>query len=92
MSNSASALDSAEGVYVRKGGAAKPLADNYDGPFRLLERGTKAFKLQMGEGADTVSRDRLKAHLAARDLEPAITRPCGRPRGGRLDDTSSLEY
>ena len=65
MSNSASALDSAEGVYVRKGGAAKPLADNYEG--------TKAFKLQMGERVDTVSRDRLKAHLAAKDPEPAVT-------------------
>ena len=65
VSNSASALESAEWVYVRKGGAAKPLADNYEG--------TKAFKLQMGERVDTVSRDRLKAHLAAKDPEPAVT-------------------
>ena len=28
-------------------GAAKPLADNYEGPFRVLERGTKSFKLQL---------------------------------------------
>ena len=50
---------------MRKGGATKPLADNYEG--------TKAFKLQMGERVDTVSRDRLKAHLAAKDPEPAVT-------------------
>ena len=73
VSNAAFGLDSAEWVYVRKGGATKPLADNYDSPFRVLEWGNKAFKLQMGERVDTVSRDRLKAHLAAKDPEPAVT-------------------
>ena len=71
-------------------GAAKPLADNYEGPFRVLERGTKSFKLQLGERVCAVSRDRLKPHLAREDPEPAVVRPRGRPRGGRLSDTSSL--
>ena len=43
------------GVYVRKGGAAKP--------FHVLEQGTKSFKLQLGERMDAISWDRLKPHL-----------------------------
>ena len=37
------------GLYMRRGGAAKPLADNYEGPFHVLEWGTKSYKLQLGE-------------------------------------------
>ena len=41
-------LDSAEWVYVRRCGVGKPLADHYDGPFRVLQGGggDKVFKLQ----------------------------------------------
>ena len=64
---SPSPLDSAEWVYVRRGPAGTPLADKYEGPFQMLARGPKFFKLKMGEREDTVSRDRLKPHLAAVD-------------------------
>ena len=37
-----------------------PLADKYEGPFRMLSLGPKVFKLKMGEREDTASRDRLK--------------------------------
>ena len=90
VSSSSTHMDGPEWVYVQKGRAAKPLADNYEGPFCMLKRGTKFFKLQLGKRADNVSRDRLKPHLAREDLEPAVVRPRGRPRGGRLSDTSSL--
>ena len=64
---SPSALDAADWVYVRRGPAGTPLADKYEGPFHVLARGPKFFKLKMGEREDTVSRDRLKPHMAVVD-------------------------
>ena len=55
------------------------MADNYQGPFRVLERGQKLFKLQMGERVDQVSRDWLKPHRAVKNPEPAVKLPGGRP-------------
>ena len=75
-----SPLDSAKWVYLRQGGTGKPLADSYQGPFRVLERGQKSFKVQLGERVDHVLRDRLEPHRAIRDPEPAIKGPptsCG---------------
>ena len=74
-------LDSADFVYVRHGGQGGPLTDSYDGPFRVVDRGPKVFKLQLGARVDTVSRDRLKAHLGVVDPEVACPRPRGRPPG-----------
>ena len=39
------------------------------------------FKLQLGAWVDTVSRDRLKAHLGVVDPEVASPRPRGQPPG-----------
>ena len=75
----ASPLDSADWVYVRQGASGRPLVDNYQGPFRVLERGQKSFKLQMGERVDQVSRYWLKPHRAVKSPEPAVKRPHGRP-------------
>ena len=55
------------------------LADIYHGPFRVLERGQKSIKLQMGEHVDQVSRDRLKPHRAVKNLELQVKRPRSRP-------------
>ena len=71
-----SPLDSADWVYMRRGPAGTPLADKYKGPFHVLARGPKFFKLKMGEREDTVSRDRLKPHRAVADPVPATL--CGR--------------
>jgi hypothetical protein len=76
---SPSPLDMVDFVYVRHGGPSGPLADNYDGPFRVLARGPKVFKLQLGARVDTVSRDRLKPHLGVAVPEVASPRPHGRP-------------
>ena len=84
LASTPSPLDSAEWVYVRRGGVGKPLADNYDGPFRVLQRGDKVFKLQLGEREDTVSRDRLKPHVAKTEPVPAAPRQRGRPRARDL--------
>ena len=40
-----------------------PLVDNYAGPYLVLEKGPKFFKLQLGERTEEVSRDRLKPHV-----------------------------
>ena len=64
-------LDTADFIYVRRGSQGGPLADSYDGPSKLVDRGPKVFRLQLGARVDTVSRDRLKAHLGVMDPEVA---------------------
>ena len=73
--------DTADIVYVLCGSQGGPLADSYDGPFQVVDRGQKVFRLQLGARVDTVSRDRLKAHLGVVDLEVVSPRPRGRPLG-----------
>ena len=34
---------------MAKGGARQPMADKYSGPYKVLERENKAWKLQVGE-------------------------------------------
>ena len=41
------------------------MADKYSGPYQVLERGNKAWKLQVGERVEVVSGDRLKPHLGS---------------------------
>jgi len=76
----ASSLDGAEWVYVRRGGKGRPLADAWSGPFKVLERATKVWKLQMGNKVEVVSRDRLQPHRGS--VEPVAAQPParGRPR------------
>ena len=74
-------LDTADFIYVRRGSQGSPLADSYDGPSKLVDRGPKVFRLQLGARVDTVSRDRLKANLGGTDPEVASPRSCGRPPG-----------
>ena len=52
-------MDGATHVYVQLGGVGPPLVDNYAGPYLVLEKGPKVFKLQLGERTEVVSRDRL---------------------------------
>ena len=75
-----SPLDGADWVYMAKGGASKPMAEKYSGPYRVLERGNKAWKLQVGERVEVVSRDRLKPHLGSVDPEAAVPPTCERLR------------
>jgi len=71
-------LDSVGWVYVQKGGQGTPLCDNYDGPFKVLERGEKRCHVQMGGRVEVITRDRLKPHLAVES--PVASEP---PRRGR---------
>ena len=52
-------LNGATHVYLQCGGVGPPLVDNYAGPYLVLEKGPKVFKLQLGERTEVVSRDRL---------------------------------
>ena len=70
------ALDGATHVYVQCRGMGTPLADNYAGPYLVLEKGPKV-KLQL-EMTKVVSRDQLKPH--AGQVPPAAAEP---PRRGR---------
>nr|VZI36818.1 unnamed protein product [Spirometra erinaceieuropaei] len=59
-------------VYLRCGRVRRPLEPLYDGPFRVISRGTKNFRIQRGTREEVVSVDRLKA--AVPDTPP--DEPC----------------
>jgi hypothetical protein len=58
-----------------------PLTATYDGPYRVLERGSKVFKIQRGDSVEVVSVDRLQPHRGAADPEKAAPPKRGRPPG-----------
>ncbi|BHF68107.1 hypothetical protein SprV_0301113700 [Sparganum proliferum] len=60
-------------VYLRCDRVRRPLEPPYDGPFRVISRGTKNFRIQRGTREEVVSVDRLKA--AVPDTPP--DGPCG---------------
>ena len=53
------------------------LVDNYTGPYLVLEKGSKVFKLQVGTREEVITRDRLKPHVGL--APPAVAEP---PRRG----------
>ncbi|BHF58437.1 hypothetical protein SprV_0100138900 [Sparganum proliferum] len=60
-------------VYLRCDRVRRPLEPPYDGPFRVISRGTKNFRIQRGTREEVVSVDRLKATVP--DTPP--DEPCG---------------
>ena len=56
------------------------MADKYSGPYKVLERGNKAWKLQVGERVEVVSRDCLKPYLGSESPRAAVPPTRGRPR------------
>jgi hypothetical protein len=66
-------------VLVRRDGSQTPLAPLYDGPFLVLERSLRFFKLQIGQRTDTVSTLRLKACRSPPDIAVAEPPKRGRP-------------
>jgi hypothetical protein len=66
-------------VLVRQDGVRPPLAPLYTGPFKVLERSTHFFKLQLGDKQDTVSTHRLKACHTPDDTAAATPPRRGHP-------------
>ncbi len=81
------ALAAAEFVYIRRGAAAPPLAAQYLGPYRVLLRGPKFFKLQVGDREENISVDRLKPRLGTAPVAAADPPRRGRP-AARVDGRS----
>ena len=73
-------LAKADFVYVRVGGQQRPLAAPYAGPFLVVEKGAKVFKVQIGLNVEVISVDRLKAHTGSSPVQPAAAAPRGRPK------------
>ncbi|BHF83522.1 hypothetical protein SprV_0902666500 [Sparganum proliferum] len=59
-------------VYLRCDRVRQPLESPYDGPFRVISRGTENFRIQRGTREEFVSGDRLKAAA----LDPPLNEPC----------------
>jgi Integrase core domain/Integrase zinc binding domain len=55
-------LAAAEYVYVRQGPVAGPLTATYDGPYKVVSRASKVYRLQVGTRVESVSADRLKPY------------------------------
>jgi hypothetical protein len=71
----------AEMVSVRNDAKLPPLSPLYSGPYRVLERSLRYFKLQIGDRTDTVSSLRLKAAYLPASALPAQPPWRGRPPG-----------
>ena len=67
------ALGRATHVYVQRGGVGPLQLHNYAGPYLVLEKGPRFFKLPLGERTEVVSRDRLKPHVG--QVPPAAAEP-----------------
>ena len=72
-------LADAELVYVKRGAVSPPLTQCYSGPYQVVERGPKVFRLQVGERVEVVSADRLKPHTGSAPAIPAVPPRRGRP-------------
>ena len=64
-------LPTATHVFVRVDAHKSPLQAPYKGPFKVLERHVKYFKLDLGNREDTVSIDRLKPAFMDEPLQDA---------------------
>ena len=56
-----------------------PLSQLYWGPYKVVDRKEKYFKLQIGSQQDNVSVDRLKPVFSDVKVSPALPPPQGRP-------------
>jgi hypothetical protein len=77
-------LWAADRVWVRRGGHAPPLAPLYDGPYTVLHRSLRHFRLQMGNREDNVSTSRLKPCAGGAAIPMAAAPRRDRPLPGFL--------
>ena len=73
-------LKSSTHVFVRVDAAKPPLTPPYTGPYKVLQREEKSYKLQIRNSTGWISIDRLKPAYLLQDDQPAITfSRAGRP-------------
>jgi hypothetical protein len=73
-------LWAADRVWVRRGGHAPPLSTLYDGPYAILQRSLRHFRLQLGNREDNVSTSRLKPCTGGAAVPTAAPPRRGWPR------------
>ncbi len=78
-------------MYVRRDGQRPPLAQLYEGPYAVISRGEKTYKLQMGPREIVVSIDRLKPHLGPAELQVAVPATRGRPPAAPAGQAAGVE-
>ena len=61
-------------VLVHRDGHIPPLTPLYDGPYLVLQRSLRTFRIQVGRRQETVSTQRLKAVADDPGTEPAQPR------------------
>ena len=71
-------------VYIRRGAVGPPLTPCYSGPYTVLERGPKFFRLQVGKLEEVVAADRLKPHTGTTPVSSADPPRRGRPPSKKL--------
>ena len=72
-------LLSSEFVFVCKYYSVPPVSQLYHGPYKVVNRKDKYFKLQIGSKQDKVSDDRMKPVFSNKKVSPALPPPHGRP-------------
>ena len=72
-------LLSSEFVFVHEDSSFPAFSQLYRGPYKVLGRKDKYFKLQIGSKQDNVSVDRLKPVFSNKKVSPALPPPRGRP-------------
>ena len=87
-------LSTAEFVFIRRDASHGPLQTPYTGPYRVLERHEKFYRLQCGEREENVSVDRLKPAYPdpINPMQPAIPPKRGRPPKRRDEKRSRRQY
>ena len=73
------ALRTAKFVFVREDTSKPSVSPLYRGPYLVIERWSKFFRLQIGDKIDSVSVDRLKPVFSDSPVIPAAPPPRGRP-------------
>ena len=76
-------------VYIHQSSVSKPLTPPYSGPYAVLERSLKSFKVDLSDRTDIVSVDRLMPHLGSAPLLPASAPRRGRPPSSATSPGSS---
>nr|VZI03512.1 unnamed protein product [Spirometra erinaceieuropaei] len=72
-------LDKCTHVFVRCDRVRQPLESPYEGPFRVLARNTKTFRILRNDKEDVVSVDRVKAAVAEEPPDLSQGQTCADP-------------